>query len=298
MRAPRDKIAALLSPDPDAMASSGGGPRRSLPVPRPAGEHGAEPHRRGAGRAGVPDRGRARQPVVEARPRDRAWLRIAPGSFTPDDPDWYVFIARGRARAPRRGQRAVQPAPAEYDGVSRRRPAGGRRRLGDGPAPGARRRRPACGEEIADALAASRQVHVLHLGDVYYSGAGDRGPARFLDLWPVTRIRPSGRDLVVAQRQPRHVQRRVRLLRDRSWPIPASATSDHPTASRPVSSGCARPPGTSSGSTPPGTPTSSRRARSGSCTIRRAATSPTSRPSRRASSCCSATISSCRSMTR
>ena len=35
-----------------------------------------------------------------------------------------------------------------------------------------------------------------------------------------------------------------------SWAIPASAASDHPTASRPVSSGCAHHPGTSSVSTP------------------------------------------------
>ena len=42
-------------------------------------------------------------------------------------------------------------------------------------------------EAIDSALAGHRQVHVLHLGDVYYSGLETEDQRRFLDLWPVTR---------------------------------------------------------------------------------------------------------------
>ena len=41
-------------------------------------------------------------------------------------------------------------------------------------------------EAIDTALASHRQVHVLHLGDVYYSGFETEDRRRFLDLWPVT----------------------------------------------------------------------------------------------------------------
>ena len=44
----------------------------SLPLPRPAGEHGAEPTRSGTGRSGSPGPGRTGQPVVEARAHRRA----------------------------------------------------------------------------------------------------------------------------------------------------------------------------------------------------------------------------------
>jgi hypothetical protein len=40
-------------------------------------------------------------------------------------------------------------------------------------------------EAIETALASNRQVHVLHLGDVYYSGLETEDRRRFLDLWPV-----------------------------------------------------------------------------------------------------------------
>ena len=58
-------------------------------------------------------------------------------------------------------------------------------------------------DKIAEALAGSRQVHVLHLGDVYYSGLETEDQRRFLDSvagHPGTGR--CGRDFLVAERQP------------------------------------------------------------------------------------------------
>src|SRR5260221_10518533 len=41
-------------------------------------------------------------------------------------------------------------------------------------------------EWIGEALGAGRQVHVIHLGDIYYSGLETEDQRRFLDPWPVT----------------------------------------------------------------------------------------------------------------
>jgi hypothetical protein len=41
-------------------------------------------------------------------------------------------------------------------------------------------------QAIDEALGQGRQVHVLHLGDVYYSGFESEDRHRFLDPWPVT----------------------------------------------------------------------------------------------------------------
>ena len=43
-------------------------------------------------------------------------------------------------------------------------------------------------EKIGEAIAAGRQVHVIHLGDIYYSGLESEDRQRFLDLWPVTPV--------------------------------------------------------------------------------------------------------------
>ena len=112
-------------------------------------------------------------------------LRIAPGSFTPDDPDWYVFIAKGVLERLADGNAPFNQTPAEYGDVAEdaRLVA-----VGDwGTAlPRAREVAAHMQERIGEALARRRQVHVLHLGDVYYSGLETEDQRRFLDLWPVT----------------------------------------------------------------------------------------------------------------
>ncbi len=185
-QAPRAKIAALLDQDLDSMASSGGEPD------------------------GVPYLSRA--PLVamvqshveaaldEAEGQDEAapislWARLirdaqrllhlAPGSFTPDDPDWYVVIAQGVLERLADGNAPFNERPAEHDSVADNARLVVVGDWGTG-LPRAQEVAAHMQHRIAEALAAGRQVHVLHLGDVYYSGLEIEDRKRFLDLWPVT----------------------------------------------------------------------------------------------------------------
>jgi hypothetical protein len=185
--APRDKIAALLSPDIGATVSSGGGPEGVPYLSRAPLVSMVQSHLEEAlGDAGVPDPGEPASlwsRLVHTVEHD---LGIAPGSFTPDDPDWYVFIAKGVLERLGAGNAPFNEAPAEYDDV-----AGDARLVvvgdwGTG-LPRARDVAAQMRERISEAVAGGRQVHVLHLGDVYYSGLETEDQRRFLDLWPVTR---------------------------------------------------------------------------------------------------------------
>jgi hypothetical protein len=190
--APRDKIAALLSPDVGATVSSGGGPAGVPYLSRAPLVSMVQSHVEEAlGDAGVPDPGEPSSlwsRLVNTVERD---LRIAPGSFTPDDPDWYVVIAKGVLERLAAGNAPFNDAPAEYDGVAddaRLVVAGD---WGTG-LPRARDVAALMRDRIGEAVAAGRQVHVLHLGDVYYSGLETEDQRRFLDLWPVTQEQAGG----------------------------------------------------------------------------------------------------------
>jgi Calcineurin-like phosphoesterase len=182
----RDKIAALLSPDIDSTVSSGGEADGVPYLSRAPLVSLVQSHLEEAlGEAGVPDPHEHRgllSRIVDTVERD---LHIAPGSFTPDDPDWYVYIAEGVLERLADGNAPFNQMPAEYDDV------GDDARLvvvgdwGTG-LPRARHVAARMRERIAAALAAGRQVHVIHLGDIYYSGLESEDKRRFLDLWPVT----------------------------------------------------------------------------------------------------------------
>ena len=92
----RDKIAALLSPDIDSTVSSGGEADGVPYLSRAPLVSLVQSHLEEAlGEAGVPDPDEhwgLLSRIVGTVERD---LHIAPGSFTPDDPDWYVYIAEG-----------------------------------------------------------------------------------------------------------------------------------------------------------------------------------------------------------
>ena len=65
------------------------------------------------GEAGVPDPGEPTSlwsRLVQSVERD---LHISPGSFTPDDPDWYVFIAKGVLERLAEGNAPFNQTPAE-----------------------------------------------------------------------------------------------------------------------------------------------------------------------------------------
>jgi hypothetical protein len=183
---PREKISALLSPDIDAMASSGGGPAGLPYLSRAPLVSLAQSHIEEAlAGAGVPDPHEHLGLLQRVVRTVEHFLHIAPGSFTPDDPDWYVVIAEGVLERLADGNAPFNGRPAEYDDT-----ADDARLLivgdwGTG-LPRARDVAARMHEKIAEALRAGRQVHVIHLGDIYYSGLATEDQRRFLDPWPVT----------------------------------------------------------------------------------------------------------------
>jgi hypothetical protein len=184
--APRDKIAALLSPDIDTTVSSGGGPQGVPYLSRAPLVSMVQSHIEEAlGDEGVPDPGEPSSlwsRLVSTVEHD---LRLAPGSFTPDDPDWYVFIAKGVLERLAEGNAPFNNTPAEYAGLADDARLVVVGDWGTG-LPRARDVAALMQEKIGEALGGGRQVLVLHLGDVYYSGLETEDQRRFLDLWPVT----------------------------------------------------------------------------------------------------------------
>jgi hypothetical protein len=176
---PRAKVETVIPADVGRDPSSGGGPR------------------------GVPYFSRApfvslvQSHVDEAlaeQPARGLWVRIvaaverllhlAPGSFTARDPDWYLGIARGVLAKLAGGNHDFNPYPAEREIAADARLVV----VGDWGTglPRARDVATHMQEEVRAALAAGRQVHVIHLGDVYYSGLDSEDRDRFLAFWPVT----------------------------------------------------------------------------------------------------------------
>lgn len=146
----------------------------------------------------------ARDPVVSLvqsvleehlRPRtgpvgywDQLVMRISqlldPGRFTPDDPNWVIKIAEAMLTHlaipvhPFNQQPAVHPITDDARLVL----------VGDW-GTGLRRARDVAALmaiDVAEGRAAGRDVHVIHLGDVYYSGLRSEYRHHALDLWPVT----------------------------------------------------------------------------------------------------------------
>jgi hypothetical protein len=183
---PQDKIAALLSGDPGPLASSGG---RAAGVPylsrAPLVSMMQSQLEESLDDAGIPDAG---QPVTWwsrlVRAAERL-LHIAPGTFTPDDPDWYITIAQGVLERLAAGNAPFNPVPAEYDELADDARLVVVGDWGTG-LPRAIDVADFMRQAIDEALGQGRQVHVLHLGDVYYSGFESEDRRRFLDPWPVT----------------------------------------------------------------------------------------------------------------
>ena len=185
-QAPRDQIAALLSPDIASTVSSGGGPQGVPYLSRAPLVSMVQTHLEEALRAaGDPDPGEPAglwSRLVHAVERA---LHLAPDSFTPEDPDWCFLIARGVLERLAQGNAPFNPVPAEYDTVTEDARLVVVGDWGTG-LPRARDVAALMQERIGEALAGGRQVHVLHLGDVYYSGLEPEDQRRFLGLWPVT----------------------------------------------------------------------------------------------------------------
>jgi Calcineurin-like phosphoesterase len=110
---------------------------------------------------------------------------LHPGNFSPDDPDWVIKIAEAMLEHLAKGNHPFNPRPAEH-------PISDTARLvvvgdwGTG-LPRAQKVAKYMAAEVAEALAQGRQVHVIHLGDVYYSGLASEVQRHVLAYWPVTR---------------------------------------------------------------------------------------------------------------
>lgn len=111
-------------------------------------------------------------------------LHMSPGTFTREDPDWYVAIAQGVLEHIANGNAPFNEVPAEHALEDDARLVV----VGDW-GTGLQRARDVAEQmsvTVTEALDAGRQVHVIHLGDVYYSGMEGEDQERFLDYWPVT----------------------------------------------------------------------------------------------------------------
>jgi hypothetical protein len=182
---PLDKVDALLGQDMDSMASSGGSDGVPFLARSPLVAMIQSHAEQALSDAGVRDAGEPAgfwSRLVRGVERG---LHISPGSFTPEDPDWYLVIARGVLERFADGNAPFNSAPAEYGELADDARLVVVGDWGTG-LPRARAVAALMQAKIAEALAGGRQVHVLHLGDVYYSGLEYEDRQRFLDLWPVT----------------------------------------------------------------------------------------------------------------
>jgi hypothetical protein len=183
---PQAKIAGLLSGDADELASSGG---QAAGVPylsrAPLVSMIQSRSEEALNEAGVPDPGKPASLWSRIVRGVERLLHISPGSFTSKDPGWFVSIAQGALDRLAKGNAPFNPDPAEYDGVTDDARLVVVGDWGTG-LPRARAVATQMGKAIDAALASQRQVHVVHLGDIYYSGFEGEDRKRFLDLWPVS----------------------------------------------------------------------------------------------------------------
>src|SRR5258708_4763741 len=133
------------------------------------------------------------QGVIDETPADRgAWATIVhtaeellhPGTFSPTDPDWVIKIAESMLEHLARGNHPFTPRPAEHVIGDPARLVG----VGDWGTglPRAQAVASYMSEEVANALEHGREAHVIHLGDVYYSGLPSEVERHVLAYWPVT----------------------------------------------------------------------------------------------------------------
>jgi hypothetical protein len=111
---------------------------------------------------------------------------LHPVRFGPDDPDWVIDVAGSVLDRLARGNHPFNPSPAECEIADDARVV----IVGDWGTglPRAQEVAKVMAEEIAQALAEGREAHVVHLGDVYYSGMEEEVRRHVLapEMWPVT----------------------------------------------------------------------------------------------------------------
>jgi hypothetical protein len=117
---------------------------------------------------------------------------LHPVRFGPDDPDWVIDIAGSVLDRLARGNHSFNPRPAEHEISDDARVV----IVGDWGSglPRAQEVAKVMAEEVASALAEGREAHVVHLGDVYYSGTEQEVHRHVLapGMWPVSVEQASG----------------------------------------------------------------------------------------------------------
>jgi hypothetical protein len=109
---------------------------------------------------------------------------LHPGTFSPDDPNWVVKVVLAVLGHLARGNHPFNPRPAHHEISDTARLVV----VGDW-GTGLPRARAVAGhmaQAVTEALDSGRQAHVIHLGDVYYSGLPSEDQRHVLDPWPVT----------------------------------------------------------------------------------------------------------------
>jgi hypothetical protein len=106
-----------------------------------------------------------------------------PGNFSPDDPDWVVKIGAAMLGHLAQGNHPFNPEPAIHviSDTARLVVVGD---WGTG-LPRAQKVAALMAGEVAAALEQGREAHVIHLGDVYYSGLPSEVEQHVLTHWPV-----------------------------------------------------------------------------------------------------------------
>ena len=182
---PVGKVSAALPGAYQAQASSGGGAGGAVPylARQPAVSLVQSAVESALRERGVPDQ----PPGPEGFWEKIVWLVegfFHRGNFGPDDPDWVIKIAEAMLGHLAKGNHPFNPKPAEHSisGTARLVVVGD---WGTG-LPRALAVARLMAEEVADALGNGREAHVIHLGDVYYSGLPEEVQRHVLEPWPVT----------------------------------------------------------------------------------------------------------------
>jgi hypothetical protein len=112
---------------------------------------------------------------------------VHPEKFGTHDPDWVTRIGDATLDRLAKGNHSFNPKPAEYEIATDDARIVIVGDWGSG-LPRARQVAQFMAEEIAEGLSQNRPVHVIHLGDVYYSGDAVEIERRVLaeGMWPVT----------------------------------------------------------------------------------------------------------------
>jgi hypothetical protein len=131
--------------------------------------------------------------AVETKPQPQSlWHRfehfvellVHERRFGPEDPNWVIKIAEQMLQHLARGNHPFNPEPAVHEIADDSRFVV----VGDWGTglPRAQLIAREMQAQVAAGLAAGRQVHVIHLGDIYYSGTPSEDERHVLRYWPVT----------------------------------------------------------------------------------------------------------------